>query len=118
MRGKAEFGWDECDVLKAGGTTIARDRRRLMTSVHPTLGNPGEVRTAGRRFSKARVCPACRHYLRFDHGAEVPQAPHRRRCASKAASGIPPTANPEYTVVVDRNDRGEEIAQGCRRRMN
>jgi hypothetical protein len=46
-----------------------------MSSVHP--GSPGATRgarTAGRRFSSAGVCPACRHYLRFDHGRR-PRAP-------------------------------------------
>ena len=57
-------------------------------------GQPANVRTAGRRSSKAQasVRPAgitCASIT----APRCPRRPRSRRCASKAASGIPPTAN-------------------------
>ena len=76
------------------------ERHRLMSSVRP--GSPGATRECPHCretiLESAAVCPACRHYLRFDAGADARRrSPRSRRCASKAASGIPPTANPGNT---------------------
>jgi hypothetical protein len=60
------------------------------------------------------VCPACRHYLRFDPGAEAeaPQEPALTPLRIEGSIKHPADGDPwEYTVVVSiRNDRDEEIA--------
>ena len=88
-----------------------------MSSLRP--GSPGATRACPHCretiLESAAVCPACRHYLRFDIGAT------RGRCFPMPAltplrieGSIrhPPDGEPwEYTVVVSiRNDRGQEIA--------
>ena len=88
MRGKAEFGWDDGEGSKAGKHALQRgDRRRLMSSVRP--GSPGATRECPHCretiLESAGVCPACRHYLRFDArrrsapGARAHAAAHRRQ---------------------------------------
>ena len=62
---------------------------------------------------KRGVCPACRHYLRFERGAEAPPAPAVTPLRIEGSIRHPADGEPwEYTVVVSiRNDRGEEIAR-------
>jgi hypothetical protein len=85
-----------------------------MSGVHP--GTPGATRECPHCretiLESAGVCPACRHYLRFDHGAEAPQAPAVTPLRIEGSIRHPADGEPwEYTVVVSiRNDRGEEIA--------
>jgi hypothetical protein len=60
------------------------------------------------------VCPACRHYLRFEAGADAPQpTPAVTPLRIEGSIRHPPEGEPwEYTVVVTiRNDRGQEIAR-------
>jgi hypothetical protein len=66
-------------------------------------------------LESARVCPGCRHHLRFD-----PSASEERRAQStfsalrvEGAFRNPEGADAwEYSVVVSiRNDRGEEVAR-------
>jgi len=85
-----------------------------MSSARP--GVPGATRECPHCretiLESAGVCPACRHYLRFDHGAEEPQAPAVTPLRIEGSIRHPADGEPwEYTVVVSiRNDRGEEIA--------
>jgi hypothetical protein len=59
------------------------------------------------------MCPACRHYLRFDTGADMPQAPALTPLRIEGSIRHPADGEPwEYTVAVSiRNDRGVEIAR-------
>jgi hypothetical protein len=63
-------------------------------------------------LESAVVCPACRHYLRFDPGAEVPPEPALTPLRIEGSIRHPADGEAwEYTVVVSiRNDRDEEIA--------
>ena len=64
-------------------------------------------------LASAAVCPACRHYLRFEPLAEPPpQDPAATPLRIEGSIRHPADGEPwEYTVVVSiRNDRGEEIA--------
>ena len=63
-------------------------------------------------LESAAVCPACRHYLRFEPGAEAPQVPAVTPLRIEGSIRHPADGEPwEYTVAVSiRNDRGEEIA--------
>jgi hypothetical protein len=64
-------------------------------------------------LESAGVCPACRHYLRFDARAEESGVvPALTPLRIEGSIRHPPDGDPwEYTVVVSiRNDRGEEIA--------
>jgi hypothetical protein len=65
-------------------------------------------------LESAAVCPACRHYLRFDAGAgpDASQAPAPTPLRIEGSIRHPADGEPwEYTVVVSiRNDRDEEIA--------
>jgi len=85
-----------------------------MSSVRP--GGPGATRECPHCretiLESAAVCPACRHYLRYDHGADVPQAPALTPLRIEGSIRHPADGEPwEYTVVVSIcNDRGEEIA--------
>jgi hypothetical protein len=85
-----------------------------MSSVRP--GTPGATRECPHCretiLESAGVCPACRHYLRFDHGAEEPPAPAVTPLRIEGSIRHPADGEPwEYTVVVSiHNDRGEEIA--------
>jgi hypothetical protein len=85
-----------------------------MSSVRP--GSPGATRECPHCretiLESAGVCPACRHYLRFDHGAEEPQAPAVTPLRIEGSIRHPADGEPwEYTVVVSiRNDNGQEIA--------
>jgi hypothetical protein len=64
-------------------------------------------------LESATVCPACRHYLRFDAGSDVQQVPALTPLRIEGSIRHPPDGDPwEYTVVVSiRNDRGQEIAR-------
>ena len=85
-----------------------------MSSARPAL--PGTTRECPHCretiLESAGVCPACRHYLRFDHGVEEPQTPAVTPLRIEGSIRHPADGEPwEYTVVVSiRNDRGEEIA--------
>jgi len=63
-------------------------------------------------LESAGVCPACRHYLRFDARSDASQAPALTPLRIEGSIRHPPEGEAwEYTVVVSiRNDRGEEIA--------
>jgi hypothetical protein len=87
-----------------------------MSSVRP--GSPGATRECPHCretiLESAGVCPACRHYLRFDAGADVSQAPPALTpLRIEGSIRHPADGEPwEYTVVVSiRNDRGDEIAR-------
>jgi hypothetical protein len=86
-----------------------------MSSVRP--GSPGATRECPHCretiLESAAVCPACRHYLRFDAGVDAP--PQEAAVTPLRIEGSihhPADGDPwEYTIVVSiRNDRGEEIA--------
>ena len=64
-------------------------------------------------LESAGVCPACRHYLRFDAGADASQAPALTPLRIEGSIRHPPDGEPwEYTVVVSIcNDGGDEIAR-------
>ena len=87
-----------------------------MSSVRP--GSPGATRECPHCretiLESAGVCPACRHYLRFDAGANAFQAPPALTpLRIEGSIRHPADGEPwEYTVVVSiRNDRGDEIAR-------
>ena len=63
-------------------------------------------------LESAAVCPACRHYLRYEPLAEPPQEPGFTPLRIEGSIRHPADGEPwEYTVVVSiRNDRDEEIA--------
>jgi hypothetical protein len=85
-----------------------------MSSVRP--GSPGATRACPHCreiiLESAAVCPACRHYLRFDAVVDAPQVPALTPLLIEGSIRHPADGDPwEYTVVVSiRNDRGEEIA--------
>jgi len=85
-----------------------------MTASRP--GGPGATRACPHCretiLESAVVCPACRHYLRFDPGTEEPQEPALTPLRIEGSIKHPADGEPwEYTVVVSiRNDRDEEIA--------
>ena len=64
-------------------------------------------------LESAGVCPACRHYLRYDAGTDTAEEPALTPLRIEGSIRHPADAEPwEYTVVVTiRNDRGEEIAR-------
>lgn len=65
-------------------------------------------------LESAAVCPACRHYLHFDVGADAPQPAHAvTPLRIEGSIRHPADGEPwEYTVVVYiRDDRGVEIAR-------
>lgn len=86
-----------------------------MSSVRP--GSPGATRECPHCretiLESAVVCPACRHYLHFDAGAEVSQAPAVTPLRIEGSIRHPADGEPwEYTVVVSiHNDRGQEIGR-------
>jgi hypothetical protein len=86
-----------------------------MSNVRP--GNPGATRACPHCretiLESAGVCPACRHYLRFDAGADASPAPAITPMRIEGGIRHPADGEPwEYTVVVTiRNDRGEEVAR-------
>ncbi len=79
-------------------------------------GSPGATRQCPHCretvLESAAVCPACRHYLRFEPMAEAPQEPTLTPLRIQGSIRHPADGEPwEYTVVVSiRNDRDEEIA--------
>jgi uncharacterized protein YbaR (Trm112 family) len=85
-----------------------------MTSPRP--GDPGATRACPHCretiLESAVVCPACRHYLRFDPGTETQPEPALTPLRIEGSIKHPAEGEPwEYTVVVSiRNDRDEEIA--------
>lgn len=86
-----------------------------MSAVRP--GSPGATRQCPHCketiLESAALCPACRHYLRFDAGLEVAQAPALTPLSIEGSIRHPAEGEPwEYTVIVSIfNDRGEEIAR-------
>jgi hypothetical protein len=64
-------------------------------------------------LASAGVCPACRHYLRFDAGGEAAQEPVLTPLRIEGSIKHPADGEAwEYTVVVSiSNDRGQEIAR-------
>lgn len=86
-----------------------------MTSVRP--GSPGVTRGCPHCgetiLESAGVCPACRHYLRFDAHADAFQVPALTPLRIEGSIRHPADGEPwEYTVVVSiRNDQGAEIAR-------
>jgi hypothetical protein len=86
-----------------------------MSSVRP--GSAGATRECPHCretiLESAAVCPACRHYLRFDAVAVAPQEPALTPLRIEGSIRHPADGEPwEYTIVVSiRNDRGEEIAR-------
>jgi hypothetical protein len=86
-----------------------------MSSVRPGL--PGATRLCPHCretiLESAAVCPACRHYLRFDAVVEAPQTPAVTPLRIEGSIRHPAEGEPwEYTIVVTiQNDRGEEIAR-------
>jgi hypothetical protein len=85
-----------------------------MSSARP--GTPGATRACPHCreiiLESAVVCPSCRHYLRFDPGAETPPEPALTPLRIEGSIRHPADGEPwEYTVVVSiRNDRDEEVA--------
>jgi len=86
-----------------------------VTALRP--GTPGATRTCPHCretiLESARVCPACRHYLRFDAEAEAAPAQAITPLRIEGAIRHPPDSEPwEYTVVVSVHDgRGREVAR-------
>jgi hypothetical protein len=86
-----------------------------MSNLRP--GTPGATRQCPHCretiLESASVCPACRHYLRFDAGAEASPVPALTPLRIEGSIRHPADGEPwEYTVVVSiRNDRDEEIAR-------
>jgi hypothetical protein len=86
-----------------------------MSSVRP--GGAGATRDCPHCretiLESAAVCPACRHYLRFEAIADAPQEPALTPLRIEGSIRHPADGEPwEYTVVVSiQNDRGEEIAR-------
>ena len=86
-----------------------------MSTAYP--GAPGATRECPHCretvLESATVCPACRHYLRFDASAEATPEPELTPLRIEGSIRHPADGEPwEYTVVVSiRNDRGEEIAR-------
>ena len=85
-----------------------------MSSVRP--GSPGATRECPHCretiLESSAVCPACRHYLRFESSVEATPAPAITPLRIEGSIRHPPDGEPwEYTIVVSiRNDRGEKIA--------
>ena len=83
-----------------------------MSSVRP--GSPGATRDCPHCretiLESAGVCPACRHYLRYDVADDSSQVPALTPLSIEGSIRHPADGEPwEYTVVVSiRNDRGEE----------
>jgi len=86
-----------------------------MSNLRP--GTPGSTRECPHCkesiLNSARVCPACRHHLRFDpiEAGQVPEilVPLRVDASIRHPSNAPAW---EYNVVVTvRNERGDEIAR-------
>jgi uncharacterized protein YbaR (Trm112 family) len=88
-----------------------------MSTARP--GGPGATRACPHCretiLESAVVCPACRHYLRFDPGTEATKEPQEAALTPLRIEGSikhPADGDPwEYTVVVSiRDDRDVEIA--------
>ena len=85
-----------------------------MSNARP--GTPGATRACPHCretiLESAGVCPACRHYLRFDARSEAVETPVIAPLRIEGSIRHPAEGDPwEYTVVVTiRNDRGEEVA--------
>ena len=86
-----------------------------MSSVRP--GSPGATRECPHCreivLESATVCPACRHYLRFEARADASPGPALTPLRIEGSIRHPAEGEPwEYTVIVSiRNDRGVEIAR-------
>ena len=85
-----------------------------MSSVRP--GAPGATRECPHCretiLESAAVCPVCRHYLRYDTGADASPTPAPTPLRIEGSIRHPADGEPwEHTVVVSiRNDRDVEIA--------
>ena len=79
-------------------------------------GSPGPTRECPHCretiLESASMCPACRHYLRSDAGADAPHAPALTPLRIEGSIRHPAGGEPwEYTIVLSiRNVRREEIA--------
>lgn len=64
-------------------------------------------------LERAAICPACRHYLRFDARGAEREAPTLTPLNVEGAIRPPAGGEPwEYSVMVTvRNERGEEVAR-------
>lgn len=64
-------------------------------------------------LESAAVCPACRHYLRFDAVVDAPHEPALTPLRIEGSIRHPADGDPwEYTVVVSiRDNHGKEIAR-------
>ena len=86
-----------------------------MSGVRP--GSPGATRQCPHCretiLESAAVCPACRHYLRFDAVSEAAPLPAVTPLRIEGSIRHPADGEPwEYTIVVTiQNDRGDEIAR-------
>ena len=84
-----------------------------MNPVRP--GDPGATRACPHCretiLESASVCPACRHYLRFDAVTTASPPPALTPLCIEGSIRHPGDGEPwEYTVVVSiRNDRGEGL---------
>ncbi len=86
-----------------------------MSSARP--GIPGATRACPHCretiLKSAAVCPACRHYLHFDIGADAPPQPALTPLRIEGSIRHPADGEPwEYTVVVTiHDDHGVEIGR-------
>jgi|SRR5882672_1481316 len=86
-----------------------------MSSVRP--GTPGATRECPHCretiLESAGVCPACRHYLRFDAHVDASRVPALTPLRIEGSIRHPADGEPwEYTVVVSiHDDRGREVAR-------
>src|SRR5262249_41993873 len=99
MRGQAEFGWDDGKGWKAGkpgnGQGTGSGTASWAASARAPRGHPARARTVGSPFSRARSCvrPAATTCATNPAPLSSPRCRRRRCCASRAASGSPPTPN-------------------------
>jgi len=99
MRGHAEFGWDDSKGWKAGkpgnGQGTGNGAGSLAASARAPRGRRARARTAGRPSSRVRsfVRPVGTTCATNPAPPINPRCRRRRCCASRAASGTPPTPN-------------------------
>ncbi len=124
MRGRAEFGWDDAGAKSGQARPRQRrwQRRELMSSARPA--SPGATRACPHCretiLESASVCPACRHYLRYEPMAEAPQEPALTPLRIEGSIRHPADGEAwEYTVVVSirersrRRNRAQAHRCGC-----
>src|SRR5207237_3633776 len=95
--------WQGIESRQACKRPLRGERRRLMSSVR--AGSPGATRECPHCretiLESAGVCPACRHYLRFDASADASEAPALTPLRIEGSIRHPADGEPwEYTVVV------------------